>query len=111
MLRRDERTLEIYMKAGAKMRLYKTLGAKLFTDISKVLSRQDQEILLKAMGRIDRICSRAEDNMFHDHPQLSNQYIDVFYGSTDGEPRNEVDKEIVEMAKEAADGLFKGKGD
>lgn len=106
MLRRDERTLEIYMKAGAKMRLYKTLGAKLFTDISKVLSRQDQEILLKAMGRIDRICSRADDNMFRDHPHLSGEYIDVFYGSTDAGPHNDVDKRVIEMAKEVADGLF-----
>ena len=111
MLDRKERTLETYMEAGAEMRLFKTLGSKLAVDISKVLSAPDQDMLLRALGKIDRVCSRAEDNMFHDHPELSNQYIDVFYGSTDEEPRNDMDKKIIEMAKEAADGLFKGKGD
>lgn len=93
------------------MRLYKTLGTRLAVDISRVLSAADQDKLIRALGKIDEICSRVEDNMFHDHPQLSNQYLDVFYGSTDGRPRNEVDEKIIDMAKEAADGLFKGKGD
>ena len=30
MLNKDERTIAVYMKAGALMRLYKTIGAKLF---------------------------------------------------------------------------------
>lgn len=110
MYRRSERTMETYMKAGAEMRLYKTLGTRLAVDISGVLSAADQDKLLRALGKIDEVCSRAEDNMFHDHPELSNEYIDVFYGSTDNEPRNGVDEKILGMAKEAADGLFKGTG-
>ncbi len=109
MLKRNERTLETYMKAGAEMRLYKTLGTRLSADISRVLSAADQDQLRHAMGKIDRICSRAEDNMFQDYPQLSNQYIDVFYGSTDSKPRNDVDEKILGMAREVADGLFERK--
>lgn len=47
--------------------------------------------------------------MFRDYPQLSNEYIDVFYGNVESEPRNDVDKKVIEMAREAADGLFTGK--
>ena len=100
MLRRKERTLDAYMKAGAAMRLYRTLGTRLILDISKILSAPDRDMLLRLMLKIDRICSRAEDNMFYDHPRLPDSYMDVFYGSTDVEPRSDVDKKIIEMARE-----------
>lgn len=111
MLNKKDRTLERYMKAGAEMRLYKELGTKLAVDISTVLSAADTDKLLKAMSRIDEVCSAAEDNMFKDHPRVSNEYLDVFYGVTYEKPRNEVDRKVIAMAREAADGLFKGKGD
>lgn len=90
------------------MRLFKTLGARMITDISAVLSAQDQDKLMRAMDKIGEVCSHAEDNMFRDHPELSNNYVDVFYGSTDGGPRNDVDRRVLEMAREAADELFEG---
>ena len=86
MLGRKERTLDTYMKAGAAMRLYRTLGTRLVLDISKVLSASDQDMLLRLLIKIDRISSRAEDNMFRDYPELPDSYMDVFFGSTDGEP-------------------------
>lgn len=108
MLKRTDRTMETYMKAGAEMRLYKSLGTKMAVDISKVLSAQDQDKLLRALSKIDEICSKAEDNMFHDYPELPNQYVDVFYGSIGERPRNDVDQKIQKMAREAADELFEG---
>ena len=110
MVRKPERTLELYMRAGAGMRLYKSAGNSLFNDICKVLSPKDQDILVNAMNKIDKVCSRAEDNMFSDHPQLSCEYIDVFYGSTDDKPKNDVDGKVIKMAREVADGLFKREG-
>lgn len=109
MVSKKERTMERYMKAGAEMRLFKNLGAKMITDISYVLSAADQDKLMRAMDKVSEVCSRAEDNMFRDHPQLSNEYIDVFYGNVESEPRNDVDRKVIEMAREAADGLFTGK--
>lgn len=109
MLNRNERTVERYMEAGAEMRLYKSLGTRLAVDISCVLSAADQDKLIRALGKIDEICSKAEDNMFHDHPELSNEYLDVFYGNTDSTPRNGVDEKILGMAREVADELFEGK--
>ncbi len=110
MLKRSERTIDTYMKAGAEMRLYKNMGVRLSVDISKVLSAADQDKLANAMRRIDEICSKAEDNMFHDHPELSDQYVDVFYGNLEDEPRNDVDARVLDIAREAADELFTGKG-
>ncbi len=106
MLSKKYRTMERYKKAGAKMRLFKTLGVKMITEISSVLSAADRYKLMCAMDKVDEICSKAEDNMFRDYPQLTGEYIDVFYGATDYEPRNDVDREIIEMAREAADELF-----
>lgn len=108
MLKKYERTIDTYMKAGAKMRLFKTLGTKLYVDISRVISASDRQKLARALGSVDEICSRAEDNMFRDHPGLSAEYIDVFYGSTGNDPRNDIDRKVIAMAREAADGLFEG---
>ena len=109
MLKKTERTQERYMKAGAEMRLFKTLGSKLVCDISCVLSAPDQDMMLRALDKIDQVCSRAEDNMFRDHPYLPDEYVDVFYGSTDSEPRNEVDAEMILRAREVSDELFERK--
>lgn len=110
MINKQERTVETYKQAGAAMRLTKSLINQLVVDISPVLLAKDQDRLLKAMNMIDEVSSHAEDNMFKDHPQLNNHYIDVFYGDVADEPRNEVDKKIIEIAKEVSDGLFKRKG-
>ena len=105
MLNKDERTIAVYMKAGALMRLYKTIGAKLFDAIGTVISAADRKKLLCALHGIDAVCSNAENNMFRDHPDLSRQYTDVFYGSTELEPRSDVDKAVLAMAREIAKGI------
>lgn len=106
MLPKNKRTLEVYKTAGAEMRLYKTLGAKLMTDISRVLSAADQDILMRAMNKIDTVCSRAEENMFRDWPDLSGEHIDVFYGAVDYGTKHDLDAEMVRRAKQIADDLF-----
>lgn len=106
MLAKKERTLDEYKRIGGEMRLFKSLGTKLVVDISKVVSATDCDSLMKALNRIDTICSKAEDNMFHDHPELGAEYTSVFYGTVNGEPRNAVDEEMIERARQAADGLF-----
>ena len=108
MLQKKRRTVDTYMKAGAKMRLFKTLGTRMVVDISRVLSASDTQKLMRALDKVDEICSKAEDNMFRDHPELPNMYIDVFYGNIGDEPRNDVDREVITLAREAADGLFEG---
>lgn len=107
MIHKRERTLDLYKEAGAEMRLFRTLGVILAIHISRVLSTPDTDKFLRALRRIDEVRSRAEDNMFHDHPEISNEYLDVFYGNFKGRPRNAVDAEVMAKAKEKADEIFK----
>ncbi len=94
------------MKAGAMMRLYRTLGGKLLTEISGVLSAPDTDKLSRAMHKIDQVAFAAEDNLFRDYPELTDEYLDVFTGTTADEPGNDVDRKVIELAGEIADGLF-----
>lgn len=110
MVNRKERTIEVYKNVGAQMRLFKTMGSKLAVDISHVLSANDTDMFLRALHKIDEVCSRAEDNMFRDHPKISDEYLSVFYGDVGTAPRGDVDKTVLGMAREVADGLFEGKG-
>lgn len=92
------------------MRLLKSLSARLITDTGSILLKTQQDKLMIAMDKVSQLCSVAEENMFKDYPDLGKDYIDVFYGDVSDEPRNEVDKKIIEMAKEVSDGLFTRKG-
>lgn len=107
MIAKKDRNIDVYKNAGAYMRLLKTAGTKALIEISKVLYAKDTDRLIKALNTIDEICSRAEYNMFRDYPDLSNEYIDVFYGDVSDIPRNDVDEEIINLAREKADELFK----
>ena len=94
MIQRKDRTLDAYEDAGAVLRLLKTLGTKAAVEVSPILHAADTDKLLRALDKVDEICSRAEENMFRDYPQLPSQYIDVFYGAANGQPLNEVDEKI-----------------
>jgi hypothetical protein len=111
MIYKKERTLDLYKEAGAEMRLFMALADILVLHISQVLLAPDTDKFLRAIQKIDEVRSRAEDNMFHDHPELSNEYLDVFYGNFIEKPRNAVDEEIRALAKEKTDELFKRETD
>ena len=106
MLSKKERTMERYKKAGAEMRLLKTIGGRVAVDVSYVLSAADTDKFLKALRMIEEVCTKAEDNMFHDYPNLDGKYTDVFFGSINETPRNDVDRTVIEMARTMADELF-----
>ena len=106
MVQKNKRTINVYLQAGASARLYKEAGSKFVKDISKVLPSADTDRLLKLLNRIDAICSKAEDNMFRDHPDLSDEYLDTFYGDLRTEPRNDTDKKVIDLARETAQELF-----
>lgn len=109
MMVKKNRTIELYRRAGAGMRLLKCVAGQVLMDVSGVLSSPDQDRMMRAIGVIDQICSRAEDNMFHDFPELSNDYLAAFYGDISDEPRNEVDREQIELARKVVDELFERK--
>ena len=108
MKKKSDRPMEAYMKAGAEMRLLKALATRLICDLYPVVHASDVDKIRKAMEKIHKVCSDVEDNMFRDYPELSDQYLTVFYGALDGETRNEVDREVKALAKGIADELLTG---
>ena len=94
MINKKERTLELYKLVGAEMRLFRTLGGNLAIHMSQVLLSTDTDKFMRVLQKIDEVRSRAEDNMFHDHPEVSNDYLNVFYGDLKHEPRTPVDAEV-----------------
>ena len=109
MLVKSNRTIDEYKRAGATIRLLRSVAGKALVDVSGVISSRDQDVLERAINIIEDICSHAEDNMFHDFPELPNDFIDIFYGEVDDEPVNEVDREQIERARKVADELFERK--
>ena len=109
MMVKKNRTIEEYKRAGAGMRLLKTVAGQVLMDVSCVLSTVDQDRFSRGIELIHHVCSHAEDNMFHDFPGLSNDFIDVFYGEVYYEPRNEVDRGQIELARKVANELFERK--
>ena len=107
MLKKKDRTVEQYLRAGAYTCVFRALttGHGFMPNLSAVLSHADTEKLIRLVRDIRTIFLKAETNMFKDHPQLTNKYLDVF-ANDGGEQRNEVGEEIVRMADEIARGLF-----
>ena len=110
MLVKSNRTIDEYKRAGAAMRFFRSVAGKALVDVSGVISSRDQDVLERAINIIEDICSHAEDKMFHDFPELPNDFIDIFYGEVGDEPRNEVDRGQIELARKVADELFERKG-
>ena len=54
MIQKNRRTVDTYMKVGAKMRLFKMLGTRTAVEISQVLSATDTQKLMRALDKVDR---------------------------------------------------------
>lgn len=106
-LKMQKRTIESYMRPGAKIRLLKTLAISTDVALSKVLTKAERKPLEKFMEILTELSSDLDGRMFGEHPELSNDYVDVFYGDLSHEPKNEVDEKVIAMAKEVGDELFR----
>lgn len=111
MLNSKDRTMDEYIKAGAAMRLLKSVGSKALTDVSGILSAKDQDMFINCLNKLDLICCRAEDNMLKDYPGMGCEFSDVFYGEVNDTPRTDMDRKVISKAKEIADELFERKTD
>lgn len=109
MFKKNARELKVYLQAGATACLCKAVLEKTLDDLSEVISAADQDSLFRAIRKIDRIISRAEDNMFHDYPNLPHEYFDVFYGSIrERESLSVVNDEVILSARKTVEELFAG---
>lgn len=112
MKRREfDQSKEIYLKAGAEMRLFKALASRMRKDVGAVLTDAERHRLVRALNMIEELCPAAEDSMLRSHAVGSFGWSEVFYGAIDEKPRNKVDEKVIGIAREVAHELFKGKGD
>jgi len=106
ILPKKERTLETYKQAGAQVRLCKAAAVKAAVALGGVLTSDEYAKVSRALSLIDEAVSRADDRMFHDHPDIGDEYTRVFYGCLDDESMSPVDEEVRVLAREYADGIF-----
>ena len=106
ILPRKARTLDVYKRTGARMRLCKEAATLAVCAMSGVLKADELAKAHRALTLLNEACSAAEDRMFQDHPYIGNEYINVFYGALSGSPASALDGEIRELAKDFADGFF-----
>ncbi len=105
-MKKNKKTLEQYKDMGAKFRVFKTMACQLSVEASQFLQASQWAKLQKAVDTIGAFASPIENKMFRDYPELTDEYIDVFYGATDNETRNEVDADVVDRAKKFCGSLF-----
>ena len=106
MLNKNERTMDTYMEAGAYARLLSVIGTKAVVEMSKVLPAKDADRLVVLLNKIEEIICKADDQLFRDFPGIGNEGTDVFYGTLNAEPRNGLDRKVIQMAKQKAMELF-----
>lgn len=96
MIKRSDRTLDLYKTIGAEARLVKHFLTDFVVDASKIQYAKSSDRLSATMDVIERLISDMEDQMFRDYPELGHDYINIFYGGIFGEPINDVDSEITQ---------------
>ena len=106
MFKKTDRTMEVYVEAGAYARLLSDIGTKAAVAMSKVLPAKEIDKFVKLLSRIDEIKCKADSQLFSDFPQVGNEGADVFYGTLRDEPRNELDAEVIGAARQKAAELF-----
>ena len=106
MKRKSNRTMEMYVEAGAYARLLSDIGTKAVVSMSQILPAKETDKMVSLLNRIDEVKCKADDQLFSDYPNLGNEGTDVFYGTLSEKPRNELDEEVIRTAKQKAIELF-----
>ena len=108
MKKKTNRTMEMYVEAGAYARLLSDIGTKVVVSMSQILPANESDKLVRLLNRFSEVKCKADDQLFRDFPGIGNEGTDVFYGTLSMEPRNELDEEVIRTAKQKAMALFGG---
>lgn len=98
MYNKNERTMEVYVEAGAYARLLSDIGTKAAVAMSKVLPAKETDRLVNLLNRFDEIKCKADDQMFRDFPDLGHEGTAVFYGTLSEEPESELEENVISAA-------------
>lgn len=88
------------------MRLLKQVALNAVVNTSGALKAHERDKLSRALEIIRDIGFKAENNMFNDYPELSNDYLHVFTGALTAAPVNPVDADVMRLGRKMADDLF-----
>jgi hypothetical protein len=106
MYNKNERTMEVYVEAGAYARLLSDIGTKASVAMSQILPAKETDKLVNLLHRFDEVKSKADDQMFRDFPDLGHEGTAVFYGTLSLDPNGKLDEEVIGTAKAKARELF-----
>ena len=105
-LNKKERTMELYVEAGAYARLLSDVGAEAAVAMSKILPAKDADRLVYLLNKIDEIKCKVDDQLFSDFPQIGHDGTSVFYGTLSQETQGELDEKVIRTARQKAEELF-----
>lgn len=80
-----KRTIEMYKNAAKLFKETEKSVRGLIINSQNVVSLTDLREIRKALSKIEIAKSHTEDRMFSDFPELSNEWLKLFYGEWDGE--------------------------
>ena len=106
MKKKTDRTMEMYVEAGAYARLLSDIGTKAVVSMSQILPANESDKLVRLLNRFSEVKCKADDQLFRDFLGIGNEGADVFYGTLSEKPRNELDEEVIRTAKQKAIELF-----
>ena len=86
MFKKDERTVELYTRVGALMRIQKWIAGQIIIEGSKIMPSNESDRCIREINKFDAHFSDfMEEQMFKDHPRLSNAYLNAFYNGIECE--------------------------
>lgn len=95
--------IEDYIALGADAKLLNAISRKIICNDSLLLEETDK--ISKHIKAIEDILKKQENQMFTKWPQLTDDYLRVFYGSLK-DVRNPIDRQVADLAKQSAEQLF-----
>lgn len=105
-LPRSKRTIKMYVRAGAEMRIFTKILSKLYADASKLLPISESKRIGTAVNIINAVCSEVESNMLEDFPHISQSYETEFYGKNDNPAFYSVNEQVNKLMREILESLL-----
>ena len=98
MFKKKDRTVDLYTKVGALMRIQKWIADQIIIEGSKILPANETDRCMRELEKFSMHFSDfMEEQMFKDYPELSNAYLSVFYNGI--ECSNELNELVNSEAK------------
>lgn len=106
MYNKNERTMEVYVEAGAYARLLSDIGTKAAVAMSQILPAKETDRLVSLLHRFDEVKSKADNQLFRDFPDLGHEGTAVFYGTLSEDAEGGLEEDVIRTAKAKAAELF-----